>query len=126
MRTLINPAKAPKAIGPYSHAVKVGNFLFLAGQLGIDPATGNLVPGGVREEMKRILENIAIVVTEAGFSLGDVVKTTCYLTDFNNYKIFNEEYAKYFSEILPARETVQVPYLAKDASVEISLICCKG
>lgn len=126
MRSVINVSQAPKAVGPYSHAVKVGNLLFLSGQVGLDPATNALVPGGIREQTRQVMENLSVIIRESGFSLGDVVKTTCYLSDMNNFQAFNEEYAKYFGTILPARETIEISRLPKDGLVEVSLICCAG
>ena len=126
MRSVINISQAPKAVGPYSHAVKVGNLLFLSGQVGLDPATNALVEGGIREQTRQVMENLSVIIRESGFSLGDVVKTTCYLSDMNNFQAFNEEYAVYFGKILPARETVEISRLPKDGLVEVSLICCAG
>jgi len=126
MRSVINVSQAPKAVGPYSHAVKVGNLLFLSGQVGLDPATNALVEGGIREQTRQVMENLSVIIRESGFSLGDVVKTTCYLSDMNNFQAFNEEYAKYFGTILPARETIEISRLPKDGLVEVSLICCAG
>ena len=112
----------PKAIGPYSQAVWAGDLLFCAGQIALDPATGNMVAGGVTEQTTRVLENIRGLLQSQGLSFGNVVKSTVFLSDMNNFGAMNEVYAKYFTKEPPARSTVQVARLPKDALVEIELV----
>lgn len=116
---------APAAIGPYSQAVQIGDLLFSAGQVGADPVTGQLVPGGVAEQTVRALENMTAVLKQAGFDMGHVVKTTVFLTTMNDFTAMNEVYAKYFvpdGVAAPARSTVAVAGLPKNALVEIEVI----
>ncbi|MCC6029824.1 MAG: RidA family protein [Candidatus Korarchaeum sp.] len=114
--------RAPKPIGPYSQAVIAGNFVFLAGQIPIDPKTGELVDGGIKEQTRRVLENIKAVLEKAGCSLKDVVNVTVFLKDLSYFNEFNEVYSEYFSENKPARATIQVAALPKNALVEIVAI----
>jgi 2-iminobutanoate/2-iminopropanoate deaminase len=114
--------RAPKPIGPYSQAVIAGNFVFLAGQIPIDPKTGELVDGGIKEQTRRVLENIKAVLEKAGCSLKDVVNVTVFLKDLSHFNEFNEVYSEYFSENKPARATIQVAALPKNALVEIVAI----
>jgi 2-iminobutanoate/2-iminopropanoate deaminase len=114
--------RAPKPIGPYSQAVIAGNFVFLAGQIPIDPKTGELVDGGMKEQTRRVLENIKAVLEKAGCSLKDVVNVTVFLKDLSHFNEFNEVYSEYFSENKPARATIQVAALPKNALVEIVAI----
>ncbi len=114
--------RAPKPIGPYSQAVVAGNFVFLAGQIPIDPETGEIVDGGIKEQTKRVLENIKAVLEGAGCSLKDVVNVTVFLKDLSHFNEFNEVYSEYFSENKPARATIQVAALPKNALVEIVAI----
>lgn len=123
MRQIINAVGAPKAVGPYSHAVKAGGFLYVSGQVPLDPKTGQIVEGDITAQTRRVLENLSAIIIEAGASLGDVVKCTCFLTSMDDFSQFNAEYAKYFGDILPARECVEVSRLPKDARVEVSAIC---
>lgn len=116
---------APAAIGPYSQAIRVGDTLFTSGQIPIDPATGNLVPGGIAEQTTRVLENLKAVLAEAGISFTHVVKTTVFLKDMKDFAAMNEIYAKYLAPegaVPPARSTVQVAALPKDSLVEIECI----
>lgn len=113
---------APKAVGPYSQAVKANGFIFLSGQIPLDPQTQQLVQGDVAKETERVLENLKAVVEAAGSSLSRVVKTTVFLADMNDFAKMNEVYARYFCAPLPARSTVQVARLPRDARVEIDLI----
>lgn len=113
---------APEAIGPYAQAVACGGFLFLSGQVPIDPATGDLVRGTVQEEVARVLENLRAVLRAAGSGLDRVVRTTVYLTDLADFGAMNEAYARYFGTHRPARSTVQVAALPKGARVEIDAI----
>jgi len=115
----------PKAIGPYSQAVWAGDLLFCAGQIALDPATGNMVAGGVTEQTTRVLENIRGLLQSQGLSFGNVVKSTVFLSDMNNFGAMNEVYAKYFTKEPPARSTVQVARLPKDALVEIEVVAAR-
>ncbi len=117
--------KAPKPVGPYSQAIKVGNFLFISGQIPIDPKTGKIVEGGIREQTKRVLDNIKAILEAAGFSLDDVVKVFVFLKDLSLFTEFNEEYSKYFREKPPARSTVACE-IPKGALLEVSVIAYKG
>ena len=124
-RTVVNTGEAPKAIGPYSQAVTAeeGRLVFCSGQIPIDPATGDLSGAGdVRAETHRVMQNLAAVLRAAGGSLDDVVKTTIYLTDLQNFAFVNEFYGSYFQGSPPARATVQVAGLPKGAQVEIDAI----
>ncbi len=121
-RQVIHSDQAPQAIGPYSQAIRVGEFIFCAGQTPIDPATGNLVAGGIEEQTHRVLQNLSAVLQAAGSSLDRVVKTTVFLLDMNEFARMNAVYAEYFPKQPPARSTVQVARLPKDARVEIELI----
>ena len=117
--------KAPQAVGPYSQAVKVGNFLFISGQIAINPETGKLEGETVAEQTERVLKNIEAILREAGFSLKDVVKTTVYLKNICDFAEMNEVYAKFFGEHRPARATVEVSNLPLGALVEIEAIAVK-
>ena len=114
----VQTAAAPAAVGPYSQAVKVGPLLFCSGQLPLD-ATGNKVQGGVTKETEQVLENLKVVLEAAGARLDQVVKTTVFMTDLADFKFMNQAYERYFPETPPARSTVQVVKLPKDAKVEI-------
>jgi len=120
--TAVSSADAPKAIGPYSQGIRVGPFLFLSGQVGLDPATGQMVDGDVAAQTRRVLENLAAVLKSAGLSLADVARTTIYLADMNDFAKVNDVYGSYFSEPYPARATVQVARLPRDARVEIDAV----
>ena len=124
-KTIIFTEKAPKPIGPYSQAVGVGNFLFVSGQIPIDPSTGQLVKGGVREQTERVLENIKAILEAAGFSLSNVAWVFVALKDLSKFSEFNEVYSRYFKENPPARMTVEVSNLPGGALVEISVIAVK-
>jgi len=119
---VVETAQAPRAIGPYVQAVCAGNFLFLSGQVAIDPVTGHLVEGGIQEQTEQVVKNLAAVLRAAHASLENVVKTTVYLTDLNEFQQMNEVYARYFSDWKPARATVQVSRLPLGAQVEIDAI----
>ncbi len=122
MKEIISTEKAPGAIGPYSQAVKAGNIVFCSGQIPIDPATGAFVSEDVAEQTEQVLKNLSAVLEAAGTSLNNVVKTTVFLADMNDFVAMNEVYAKYFSENKPARATVQAARLPRDARVEIECI----
>ena len=124
-REPVTAPDAPAPIGPYSQAIKIGNSLYCSGQIGIDPATGDLVIGDVRAETRQALNNLGAVLRAAGMGYGDVVKATVFLSDLNDYKIVNEIYAEFFNATKPAREAVQVARLPRDAKVEISCIAVK-
>jgi 2-iminobutanoate/2-iminopropanoate deaminase len=118
----ISSDKAPKAIGPYSPAVRAGHLLFVSGQVALDPATGQMVEGGIAAQTRRVLENIGALLAAGGRSFADVVRTTIFLADMNDFSAVNEIYGEYFREPYPARATVQVARLPKDARVEIDVI----
>ena len=113
---------APRAIGPYSAAVKTGNLVFTAGQLGIDPERGEFVPGGIEAETRQALHNLTAVLEAAGSSLACVVKTTVFLRDMNDFGVMNVIYGEFFTEDYPARSAVQVARLPKDGAVEIEAV----
>ena len=121
-RRSITTDRAPQAVGPYSQAVRNGPFLFLSGQVGLDPSTRALVPGGLEAETTRALDNLKAVLEAAGATLGQVVKTTVFLTDMQDFQAMNAIYARAFGEARPARSTVQVAALPLGARVEIEAI----
>lgn len=125
MKTTITAQSAPAALGPYSHAKLAGGVLFASGQLGLDPATGAL-PAGVKEQARQSLENVGAVLAAAGMSYRDVVKTTVFLADMEDFAAVNEVYATYFSEEPPARSCVAVKTLPKNALVEIEVVAVEG
>ena len=118
----INTDAAPKAIGPYSQAMAVDKLVFLSGQIALDPQTGNLVEGGIREEARRVFDNLTAVAKASGGSLKDAVKLTIYLTDLGNFPIVNDIMAGYCAEPYPARATVQVSALPRNAVIEIDAV----
>ncbi|MDR1793815.1 MAG: RidA family protein [Erysipelotrichaceae bacterium] len=118
----INSPKAPKAIGPYSPAIKLGDFVYLSGQIAIDPFSGNLVDGGIKEQTKRALDNMKAILEEMGLSFYHVVKTTVFLADINDFNDFNEVYATYFEPPYPARSAIGVAALPRGAKVEIEAV----
>ena len=119
----VSSPQAPAAIGPYTQAVRSGDLLFLSGQIPLDPATGQLVGGGIEAQTERVLKNLEAVLEAAGASLKDVVKTTVYLTDLGEFQAFNAAYARFFGEPpAPARATVQVAALPRGARVEIEAV----
>ena len=119
----IETAEAPKAIGPYSQAVATENLVFISGQLPVDPATGKLVEADIRLQTNRVLDNLEAILKQSGCTFANVVRCDVFLTDLNDFKILNEEYAKRFIEgVPPARQTIQVARLPLDAAVEISCI----
>jgi 2-iminobutanoate/2-iminopropanoate deaminase len=122
VRQATSTPNAPAAIGPYSQAIKSGNLLFLSGQIPLDPATGNLVAGGIEEQTRQVFTNIGAILEAAGLSFDAVVSATVYVMDMNDFAKVNEIYATYFSSPAPARATVQVARLPKDARVEIQVV----
>ena len=118
----ISTENAPGAIGPYSQAVKLGNLLFTAGQIPLDPATGQIVEGDIQAQTERVMQNVVAILEAAGTSIDNVVKTTCFLTDLGNFAAFNEVYARYMGSNRPARSTVQVAALPAGALVEVESI----
>lgn len=122
MKTAIATAAAPRAIGPYSQAVRAGQWLFCSGQIGLDPTTGEIVAGGVLAEANRVLDNLRAVLTAAGGSLDSVVRSTIYLVDLGDFSRVNEVYERYFTAPFPARATVGVAALPRGARVEIDAI----
>jgi 2-iminobutanoate/2-iminopropanoate deaminase len=124
-RRAVSTTAAPSAVGPYSQAVATDDLVFCSGQVGIDPATGELVSGGVEAETERVLKNLEAVLDAAGCSFGDVVKTTCFLADIGDFATFNAIYARSFPDPPPARSTFQVAALPKGARVEIEAIAVR-
>ena len=122
MRQAVATDSAPKAIGPYSQAVKAGNLVFVSGQIPIDPATGEFVPGDVSAQTDRVMRNLSAILEAAGTSLDAVVRCTVYLADMNDFAAMNEVYGSYFTQPAPARATIQAVRLPKDARVEIDVI----
>ncbi|OGQ12111.1 MAG: hypothetical protein A2026_04360 [Deltaproteobacteria bacterium RBG_19FT_COMBO_46_12] len=121
-KKVIQTDKAPRAIGPYSQAIRAGNFLFLSGQIPLDPKTGELVKGDIRQQTKQVLENIKGVLESQGLGMEDVVKATIFLKDIGNFNQVNEVYATYFPSSPPSRSTVEVAKLPRDADIEIEAI----
>jgi 2-iminobutanoate/2-iminopropanoate deaminase len=119
---IVKTDKAPAAVGPYSQAVITGNLVFCAGQIPLDPATGNVVPGGIEEQTRRVCENIMGVLAGAGTSLNKVVKASVFLKDMNDFAGMNKIYAEYFKSDFPARSTLQVARIPKDCLVEIEVV----
>jgi 2-iminobutanoate/2-iminopropanoate deaminase len=124
-RQIVATDKAPPAVGPYSQAVWAGDFLFCAGQIPLDPATGNLVAGDIKTQTSRVLDNIKTLLESQGLPLHNVVKTTVFLTNMNDFAAMNEVYGRYFTTQHPARSTVQVARLPKDALLEIEVVACR-
>ena len=122
IKTIVKPAKSPTALGPYNHAVRVGDFLFCAGQIAINPQDGSLVIGDIQAQTNRVLQNVKAILDDQGLTFANVVKTTVFLTNLADFVPMNDVYAKYFTENFPARSTVQVAGLPKGASVEIEVI----
>ena len=122
VKQIINTEKAPAPIGPYSQAVKAGNFLFVSGQIPIHPATGELVQSGIKDEAQQVMKNIEAILNEAKLTFEHIVKTTIFLTDMSLFAAVNEVYGTYFNGDFPARETVAVKALPKGVNVEISVL----
>ena len=122
MKKVISTVKAPAAIGPYSQAIKVGNLVFTSGQIPIDPATGNFVEGGIKEQTRQSLTNVKAILEEAGLTMANVVKTTVFMADMADFADMNAVYAEFFAEPYPARSAVAVKTLPKGALVEIEVV----
>ena len=122
MKTVIFTDKAPKAIGPYSQAIEINGMLYISGQVPIDPATAKLVEGGIKEQTEQVMKNIGAILAEAGYSYADVIKSTCLLSDMDNFAAMNEVYGKYYPENSPARAAYAVVKLPLGALIEIETI----
>ena len=118
----ISTTKAPAAIGPYSQGIKVGDLVYTSGQIPIDPVTGNFVEGGIKEQTRQSLTNVQAILKEAGLTMGNVVKTTVFMADMNDFADMNTVYAEFFAEPYPARSAVAVKTLPKGALVEIEVV----
>lgn len=125
-RRAVSTGDAPAAVGPYSQAIVTEDFVFCAGQVGLDPATGNVVEGGLEAQAERVLRNLAAVLDAAGCTFADVVKTTCFLADINDFAAFNAVYARFMTDPPPARSTFAVAALPKGARVEIEAIAVRN
>lgn len=125
MKTIINTAKAPKAIGPYSQAVEMNGMLFISGQIPIDPATAKIVEGGIKEQTEQVMQNIAAILAEAGYTFDDVIKSTCLLSDMDNFAAMNEVYGKYYPQNSPARAAYGVVKLPLGALIEVETIAAR-
>jgi len=125
MKKVISTDNAPKAIGPYSQAVEANGTLYISGQIPINPATGKLVAGGIKEQTEQIFKNIEAILTSAGYSFKDVVKSTCLLEEITDFQAMNEVYSKFYTENQPARSTYAVKDLPMGASIEIETIATK-
>ena len=121
-KIIIKPAKSPTAVGPYNHAVRVGDLLFCAGQIAINPTDGNLIAGDIKAQTERVLENVKAILDDQKLTFANVVKSTVFLTDLANFAGMNEVYARYFTGDFPARSTIQVAALPKGAGVEIEIV----
>jgi len=122
IKTIIKPTKSPAAVGPYNHAVRIGDLLFSAGQIPIDPGSGNLIAGDITAQTDRVLQNVKAILDDQQLTFANVVKTTVFLTNLADFAAMNEVYAKFFSSDFPARSTIQVAALPKGANVEIEVI----
>lgn len=125
MKRIISTKNAPSAIGPYSQAVEVGNTLYVSGQIPLDPASMQIVPGGIQEQTEQVLKNIGAILTEAGYAYSDVVKSTCLLNDMSDFKAMNEIYGKFYPENPPARAAYAVKSLPMGVLIEIETIAAK-
>ena len=122
MKKVIKTTKAPAAIGPYNQAIQVGNLVYTSGQIPIDPATGNFVEGGIKEQTRQSLLNVKTILEEAGLTMSDVIKTTVFMADMNDFSDMNAVYSEFFPEPYPARSAVAVKTLPKGALVEIEVV----
>jgi 2-iminobutanoate/2-iminopropanoate deaminase len=125
MKRAIQTRQAPSALGPYSQAIENGALVFCSGQIGLDPAAGTIVAGGIEAETRRVLENIRAVLAEAGLGLKDVVKTTIFLIDLGDFEIVNRVYGEHFEAPYPARSTVQVAALPRKARIEVEAVAMR-
>lgn len=125
MKNIIHTDKAPKAIGPYSQAVEINGMLFISGQIPIDPATSKIIEGGIKEQTEQVMQNIGAILTEAGYNFEDVIKSTCLLSDMDNFAAMNEVYGKYYAHNAPARAAYSVVKLPLGALIEIETIAAK-
>lgn len=125
MKNVISTSKAPAAIGPYSQAIQVGNFVYTSGQIPIDTSTGQFAEGGIKEQTRQSLLNVKAILEESGLKMSDVVKTTVFMADMNDFADMNSVYAEFFSEPYPARSAVAVKTLPKGALVEIEVVACR-
>lgn len=125
MKKIVHTDHAPKAVGPYSQAIETNGTLYISGQVPIDPATGKFVEGGIKEQTEQVMKNIGAILKSAGYEFGDVVKSTCLLSDMDNFAPMNEVYGKYYSENPPARAAYAVVKLPLGALVEIETIAVK-
>jgi len=124
-RRAVSTSAAPSAVGPYSQAIATDDLVFCSGQVGIDPMTGDIVPGGIEAETERVLKNLGAVLDAAGCSFADVVKTSCFLADIADFSTFNAIYARFFPDPPPARSTFQVAALPKGARVEVEAVAMR-
>jgi 2-iminobutanoate/2-iminopropanoate deaminase len=125
MKKIVSTDKAPKAIGPYSQAVEAGGFLFISGQIPLDPSSGKLVEGGILEQTEQVMKNIGSILEEAGYSFKNVLKSTCLLKEITDFKAMNEVYSRYYTEDQPARAAFAVKDLPMGALVEIETIAAR-
>ena len=121
-KSIIKPAKSPPAVGPYNHAVRVGDLLFCAGQIPIEPATGNLIGGDMKAQTRQVLENVKAILEDQKLTFANVVKSTVFMTNLADFAGMNEIYSQYFTQDFPARSTIQVAALPKGANVEIEVV----
>ena len=121
-KTIVRPKRSPAAVGPYNHAVRVGDMLFCAGQIPIEPGTGNLVEGDIKAQTLQVLENVKAILDDQKLSFNNVVKTTVFLTNLGDFAGMNEVYSRYFTANHPARSTIQVAALPRNANVEIEVV----
>lgn len=126
MKTIIRPAAAAPPVGPYNHAVRTGSLLFCSGQIPLDPATGQLVPGDIRAQTERVLLNVKAILDDQGLTFAHVVKATVFMVDLAEFGAMNEVYQRYFTGDFPARSTVQVAALPRGARVEIEVVAAYG
>jgi 2-iminobutanoate/2-iminopropanoate deaminase len=121
-KTVIKPKNSPTAVGPYNHAVRIGDLLFCAGQIPIDPKDGNLIPGDIKVQAERVLQNVKAILDDQGLTFANVVKSTVFMVNLADFAGMNEIYSTYFTSDFPARSTIQVAALPKGASVEIEVV----
>jgi 2-iminobutanoate/2-iminopropanoate deaminase len=124
-KKVVSSDKAPKAIGPYSQGIETGGFIFMSGQIPLDPATGDMVSGGIEVETRRVLDNLKAILQSQGLDMDAVVKTTIFLADMGDFAKVNEVYGSYFGEVPPARSTIQVGALPKNARIEIEAVALR-